>query len=68
MAAIASAELMAEQERTVRARPGRTARMLRCVADLLAATAGRLDPRQLEILDDILVRLTDFAEPIAEAG
>jgi uncharacterized protein (DUF2336 family) len=62
MAAIASAELIAELERTVRARPGRTAQMLRGVTDLLAATAGRLDPHQLGIFDDILIRLTDCVE------
>ena len=62
MAAIASAELIAELERSVQARPGRTAQMLRRVADLLTATADRLDQRQFDIFDEILARLTDHVE------
>ena len=62
MAVIASAELIAEVERSVCTRPERTAQMLRGVADLLAATADRLDQRQLGIFDDILIRLIDHVE------
>ena len=41
MAVIASAELIADLERTVRAGPARSSLMLRRVADLLAVTADR---------------------------
>jgi hypothetical protein len=41
MAAIASAELIAELERTVRAGPTRSTQMPRQVADLPAVTADR---------------------------
>jgi hypothetical protein len=40
MAAIASAELIADLERTVRADPARLTRLLRRAANLLAATAS----------------------------
>jgi hypothetical protein len=41
MAAIASAELIADLERTVRASPAPSTLMLRRLADLFAVTAGR---------------------------
>jgi hypothetical protein len=41
MAAIASAELIGDLERTVRADPARFTRMLRRAANLLAVTASR---------------------------
>jgi uncharacterized protein (DUF2336 family) len=67
MVAIASAELVAELERSVRESPARTTRMLRSVADLLSATADRLNQSQLDIFDAILGRLADHAEPQALA-
>ena len=63
MAAIASAELVAELERAVRACPARSSQMLPRAADLLAATAGHLDQRQLAVFDEM-----HGDAPIAEAG
>lgn len=58
MAPIASAELIAELERTVQAHsPERCAQMLRRVTDLLLVAADRLNQRQL-----------DDATPIAGAA
>ena len=57
MAAIASAERIAELERSVRACPARTAGMLRRAADLLSATSIR--DFALKFQPDV---------PIAEAG
>lgn len=65
MVAISSAELVAELERSVRASPGRTGKMLHRIADLFSATAGRLNQGQLDIFDQILIRLSDHAEPQA---
>lgn len=62
MVAVGSAELVAELERNVRASPGRTSRMLRGIADLFLASAGRLNPGQIDIFDQILVRLSDHAD------
>lgn len=62
MAAIASAELIADLERAVHASPGRTAHLLGGVANLLAATADRLSPDQLAFFDDMLIRLTDHVD------
>ena len=62
MVAIGSAELVAELERNVRASPGRTSQMLRRIADLFLASAGRLNQSQLDIFDQILVRLGDHAD------
>jgi uncharacterized protein (DUF2336 family) len=59
MAAIASAELIADLERAGQASPGRTAHLL---ANLLAATADRLSPDQLAFFDDMLIRLTDHVD------
>lgn len=59
MAAIASAELIADLERAVAASPGRTAHLLAGVGNLLAATADRLSPDQLAFFDEMLVRLSD---------
>jgi len=62
MAAIASAELIADLERAVQASPGRTAHLLGGVANLLAVTADRLSQDQLAFFDDMLVRLTDHVD------
>lgn len=67
MVAIGSAELVAEMERSVRASPGRTSQMLRRVADLFSVTAGQLNRDQLDVFDQILIRLSDHAEPQALA-
>jgi hypothetical protein len=63
MAAIASAELVAELERIARACPARSSQLLRSLADLPAATAGHLDRRRLDTFDEI-----DGDAPIAEAA
>ncbi|MCP4618314.1 MAG: DUF2336 domain-containing protein [Bradyrhizobium sp.] len=70
MAAIASTELIAELERAVRAKPGRTGKVLRGLADLLSVMADRLDARQLEIFDEMMIRLMDHVEApaLAELG
>jgi uncharacterized protein (DUF2336 family) len=70
MAPVASAELIAELERAVRAKPGRTGKVLRGLADLLSVMADRLDRRQLEIFDEMLIRLMDHVEvpALAELG
>ena len=62
MAAIASAELIADLERAVQASPGRTAHLLAGVGNLLAATADRLNQDQLTFFDEMLVRLTDHVD------
>jgi uncharacterized protein (DUF2336 family) len=38
---------------------------LRCVADLLALDAGRLNSSQISVFDDVLIRLIEHAEPQA---
>lgn len=63
MAAIASAELVAEPERIARACPARSSQVLRRVADLPAATAGHLHRQRLDTFDEI-----DGDAPVAEAG
>jgi hypothetical protein len=63
MAAIASAELVAEPERIVRACPARSSGVLRRVADQPAATAGHFDQRQFDVFDEIA-----GDAPVAEAG
>jgi uncharacterized protein (DUF2336 family) len=70
MAPVASAELIAELERALRAKPGRTGKVLRGLADLLSVMADRLDQRQLEIFDEMLIRLMDHVEvpALAELG
>src|SRR5690242_4766560 len=62
MAAIASAELIADLERVVQASPGRTAHLLGGMANLLGATADRLSADQLAFFDDMLIRLTDHVD------
>jgi len=60
MAAVASAELVAEIEATAESGPpeGR-ARMLQQIAGLFVAGANRLQPQQVGPFDDVLVRLIE---------
>jgi uncharacterized protein (DUF2336 family) len=63
MAAIASAEIIIELERTVRAcPPARCALIMRRVTELLVRNADRLEGAQFEVFDDILIRLMDRVE------
>lgn len=63
MAAVASAEVIAELERTVHAcPPARRAAMLRQIAELLLARADLLGNGQLAIFDEILIRLIDHVD------
>ncbi len=60
MAAVASAELVAEIEAAAKSGPPeRRARMLQQVADLFVAAANRLQPQQVGLFDDVLVRLIE---------
>jgi len=64
MTAFASSELIAEIETAVRTgSPERRNRILRCIADLFASGAGRLNPSQIQVFDDVLLRLIERAEP-----
>jgi uncharacterized protein (DUF2336 family) len=64
MTAIASTELIAELEDVVRAgSPERRIRILRQVASLFLADADRLSEHQIDIFDDVLVRLIGAVEP-----
>jgi uncharacterized protein (DUF2336 family) len=66
MSALASSELIAELETAVRdGSPERRNRILRCIADLFASDANRLSPSQIEVFDDVLLRLVEHAEPQA---
>src|SRR3974390_399996 len=59
MAAVA-AELVAEVEAAAKSgSPERRIRMLQQVAALFVAGAGRLQPQQVRVLDDVLVRLVE---------
>lgn len=63
MAALASAEIIAELERTVLAcPPARCALIMRRVTELLVGSADRLEGAQFEVFDDILIRLMDRVE------
>ncbi|MBV8924321.1 MAG: DUF2336 domain-containing protein [Bradyrhizobium sp.] len=71
MIAFGSAELTVELEAAVSdGSPARRARMLRQVADLFLAEAHRLNPSQLCIFDEVLVRLLHRTEAraLAELG
>jgi uncharacterized protein (DUF2336 family) len=64
MTAFASSELIAELETAVRdGSPERRNRILRCVTDLFASGADRLNPSQIRLFDDVLLRLVEHAEP-----
>jgi uncharacterized protein (DUF2336 family) len=63
MTAIASTELIAELEDVVRAgSPERRIRILRQVASLFLADADRLSEHQIDIFDDVLIRLIGAVE------
>jgi uncharacterized protein (DUF2336 family) len=64
MTAFASSELIAELDTAVRGgSPERRNRILRCVTDLFASDADRLNPSQIRLFDDVLLRLVEHAEP-----
>jgi uncharacterized protein (DUF2336 family) len=64
MTAFASSDLIAELETAVRdGSPARRNRILRCVTDLFASGADRLNPSQIRLFDDVLLRLVEHAEP-----
>src|SRR5271155_2899374 len=63
MPAFASSELIAELETAVRdGSPERRNRILRCIADLFAFGAERLNPSQISVFDDVLIRLVEHGE------
>jgi uncharacterized protein (DUF2336 family) len=60
MAALASAELIAELEATAKdGAPERRTRILQGVAELFVSAADRLNPDQIKVFDDVLVRLME---------
>jgi hypothetical protein len=66
MTALASSELIAELETAVRGgSPDRRNRILRCITDLFALDADRLNPSQIRVFDDVLLRLIEQADPAA---
>jgi uncharacterized protein (DUF2336 family) len=69
MTAIACSELIAEVELIARnGPPERRARMLRELAELFRSAAGRLQPAQLRIFDDVLSRLIERSDARALAS
>lgn len=63
MTAIAPASLMAELDDAINDRsPTRRVEILRQVTNLLVSDAGRLTPVQIDVFDDVLVRLIERAE------
>jgi uncharacterized protein (DUF2336 family) len=69
MTAIACSELIAEVEFVAKnGAPERRARMLRELADLFRSAAGRLQPAQLGVFDDVLLRLIERSDARALAS
>jgi uncharacterized protein (DUF2336 family) len=69
MTAIACSELIAEVELIAKnGPPERRARMLRELANLFQSAAGRLQPAQLGIFDDVLLRLIERSDARALAS
>jgi uncharacterized protein (DUF2336 family) len=69
MTAIACSELIAEVELIAKNGPAeRRARMLRELADLFRSAAGRLQPAQVSMFDDVLLRLIERSDARALAG
>lgn len=68
MTAIACSELLAEIEVIAKnGAPERRARMLQQLADLFRSAAGRLQPAQVRIFDDVLLRLIERSDARALA-
>ena len=64
MTATAPAELMAELDDVINDRsPARRVEILRQVASLFLSNADHLDAAQIDVFDDVLVRLMERAEP-----
>ena len=64
MTTFASSDVIVELETAVRdGSPERRNRILRCVADLFASDADRLNPSQTSVFDDVLLRLIEHADP-----
>jgi len=69
MTAIACSELIAEVELVAKnGAPERRARVLRELADLFRSAAGRLQPAQLRVFDDVLLRLIERSDARALAS
>jgi uncharacterized protein (DUF2336 family) len=69
MTAIACSELIAEVELIAKNGPAeRRARMLRELTELFRSAAGRLQPAQVGMFDDMLLRLIERSEARALAG
>jgi uncharacterized protein (DUF2336 family) len=69
MTAIACSELIAEVELIAKnGPPERRARMLRELTNLFRSAAGRLQPEQLRVFDDVLSRLIERSDARALAG
>jgi len=68
MNAHAPAELISELEVAARdGTPERRTRMLRCATELFVSAATRLSPGQIEVFDNVLVRLMDRVDARAQA-
>ena len=68
MTAIACSELLAEVELIAKnGAPERRARMLQQLVDLFRSTADRLQPAQIRVFDDVLLRLVERSEARALA-
>jgi uncharacterized protein (DUF2336 family) len=64
MDALASAELIAELDATARdGAPERRTRILEGVAQLFLSAAGSLNPDQVAVFDNVLMRLTERMDP-----
>src|SRR5262249_42114213 len=63
MSAVACSELIAEVELIAKSgTPERRARMLRGLADLFRLSAGQLQPDQITVFDDVLLRLIERSD------
>jgi uncharacterized protein (DUF2336 family) len=63
MTAVACSELITEVELIAKnGTPERRARMLRALADLFRSSAGRLQPAQIRVFDDVLLRLIERSD------
>src|SRR5271166_416284 len=69
MTAIACSELIAEVEIVAKhGTPERRARMLRELVELFRSAAGRLQPSQIRVFDDVLLRLIERSDARALAS
>lgn len=69
MTTIASNDFVAELDRAIlSSSPARRIQMLRRITNLFLAAADRLDPHQIDVFDDVLLRLMAGVEPPALAA